>query len=135
MECDSCTTCCTLLVVPELNKAAGQECEHDSGIGCDIYEDRPDSCRALSCAYHMVDNANIAMRPDKSGVVFEKVFDDLMFGTVNPNGYKSDLLNGQVEFFLKEGINTVLAKNGVTKIFNLDGVDPESLMIRIKEIQ
>ena len=83
----------------------------------------------------MVDNANIAMRPDNSGVVFEKVFDDLMFGTVNPEGHKTNLINGQVNAFLKEGINTILARSGVTTTYHLDGVDPTSLMIRIKELQ
>lgn len=135
MECGECTACCTLLLVPELNKAAGEPCVHLTPKGCSIYEDRPQSCRDLSCAYHMVDNANVAMRPDNSGVVFEKVFDDLMFGTVNPKGKPAPYVQGQIRAFRDEGINTILAKSGVTTMFPLEGVDPTSLMTRLQAVQ
>jgi hypothetical protein len=133
MECGDCTACCTLLVVPELDKAAGTACSHCT-TKCEIYESRPQACRDLSCAYHQVKNANIRMRPDKCGVVFEKLEDDLMFGTVNPKHEDFSFMHGQINAFLKEGINVVLSNNGRSATYHLDNVDPISLLSRVHKI-
>lgn len=133
MECGECTLCCTLCVVEELDKAAGAACVH-CDTGCEIYEDRPQSCRDLRCAYYQMEKANIAMRPDNLGVVFEKLDDDLMFGSVNPEHKGFTHMNGQIGFFLKEGINTVLMNNGSPTVYHIDSVSPESLLKRVYEI-
>lgn len=130
MECDECNLCCTLCVVVELDKAAGTECIHCSN-NCDIYEDRPQSCRDLKCAYLQMNKVNVAMRPDNLGVVFEKLDDDLMFGTVNNKHKDFKHMNGQINAFLKEGINTVLSKDGIPLVYHLDNVTPESLLKRV----
>lgn len=74
------------------------------------------------------------MRPDNIGVVFEKLEDDLMFGTVNPYHDNFSHMNGQINAFLKEGINTVLSKNGNLIVYHLDNVLPESLLKRVHNI-
>ena len=133
MECGACSLCCTLCVVEELDKAAGAACEHCHD-GCSIYEDRPQSCRDLHCAYRQMENASELMRPDNLGVVFEKLDDDLMFGSVNPDHKDFRHMHGQIEYFLKEGINTVLMKNGSPTVFHGDSVSPETLLKRVYEI-
>lgn len=133
MECGDCTLCCTLCPIEELNKAAGVACDHCT-IGCSIYDDRPDACAEFSCAYHQMKSANVAMRPDKLGVVFEKLDDDLMFGSVNPEHEDFRHMHGQIGQFLKEGINVVLMKKGSPTVYHVDDVSPEGLLKRVYEI-
>ena len=81
-----------------------------------------------------MENASELMRPDNIGVVFEKLEDDLMFGSVNPKHEDFKHMNGQIEYFLKEGINTVLMKNGNPIVYHIDDVSPEVLLKRVYEI-
>lgn len=51
-QCGSCTMCCKLLAVKELEKPACQWCSHViQGKGCSIYETRPTACREFECAW------------------------------------------------------------------------------------
>jgi len=50
--CGSCTLCCKLFPVPELDKPAGRWCRHIAqGRGCGVHETRPDVCRAFWCQW------------------------------------------------------------------------------------
>lgn len=76
-SCGSCSMCCKVLGIPELDKPADKWCQHcDPGNdGCTIYEDRPPVCRTFECIW-LQDGKNIAPvfkdsdRPDKIGIVF-----------------------------------------------------------------
>lgn len=70
-SCDACTACCTAMDVPELAKPSGTRCPHLTAQGCDIYAERPASCRHFRCAWLARDSAlmTTALRPDRSGVV------------------------------------------------------------------
>ena len=51
--CGTCSLCCKLLRVRELNKPIDTACRHaapDRG-GCAIYSERPSSCRGFICAW------------------------------------------------------------------------------------
>lgn len=133
MDCGDCTLCCTTCAVDELDKPYNVVCNHCQN-GCTIYEFRPKTCREFSCAYHQTENTNVAMRPDILGVVFEKLADDLMFGSVIANRKDFTHLNGQIAHFLKNDINTVLVKSGVPLVYHVDGASPESLLKRVYEI-
>jgi hypothetical protein len=51
-SCGSCTLCCKLFPVPELQKPAGKWCRHIAqGRGCGIHETRPPVCRAFDCQW------------------------------------------------------------------------------------
>jgi hypothetical protein len=51
-SCGSCSLCCKVVAVAELDKPAGQWCIHAArGRGCQIHETRPPSCRAFFCAW------------------------------------------------------------------------------------
>jgi hypothetical protein len=51
-SCGSCSLCCKLLGIPELNKPMGQWCPHClKGSGCGIYDTRPSPCRTFSCGW------------------------------------------------------------------------------------
>ena len=51
--CGTCSLCCKLLGVRELNKPIDTACRHASpdGGGCSIYPHRPSSCRGFICAW------------------------------------------------------------------------------------
>jgi hypothetical protein len=68
--CGSCTVCCKLISVKELNKPAGTPCQHcNIGRGCAIYQDRPHSCRAWSCGWLVTPDMRDEYRPDRCGFV------------------------------------------------------------------
>ena len=53
-SCGTCTLCCKVLTVDEINKPNGQWCPHCvQGRGCTIYADRPNECRRFQCGYLM----------------------------------------------------------------------------------
>jgi hypothetical protein len=59
--CGSCSLCCKLLKIPELNnKPAGVWCPHckPGKGGCQIYPNRPDVCRKFACRW-LVDHRTI----------------------------------------------------------------------------
>lgn len=73
-RCGSCSMCCKLMGIKELNKPAGEWCQHVcKGKGCSIYEDRPLSCVEYKCLWLMSQDEEfkwpIEARPDKSKVV------------------------------------------------------------------
>ncbi len=50
--CGTCTMCCKLLPIPELEKPRQTWCRHcDKARGCTIYETRPEGCAKYLCAY------------------------------------------------------------------------------------
>jgi len=133
MECGSCTLCCTLLNIPWMNSQAGDTCKY-CDKGCIIQDTKDDRCREFDCAYTQMSNVSEQMRPDNFGVIFEKLNDDLMFGTVNPKHKDFKYMNGQINAFLEEGINTVLSKSGIPVVFHTNNVTPESLLKRVHKI-
>lgn len=50
-NCGMCRECCIVLDVDALQKPENRPCEHLCGGGCAIYDRRPDSCRAFTCAW------------------------------------------------------------------------------------
>jgi len=130
MECGECTLCCTLLDIPWMDSKAGEPCKF-CDKGCTIHETKDERCSEYMCAYNQAEIASQKMRPDNCGVIFEKLEDDLMFGTINPEHKDFSFMSGQIDSFLKEGINVVVSKNGKSTTYHLDDVAPESLLTRI----
>lgn len=73
-SCDGCTVCCKVLKIRELDKPANTWCaDCKIGIGCGIYETRPESCRVYECIWLQTQSLDkpiaAALRPDRSRVV------------------------------------------------------------------
>jgi len=50
--CGSCSLCCKVLQIDELQKPVGQWCPNCAvGRGCKIYQTRPSECRTFHCAW------------------------------------------------------------------------------------
>src|SRR3989344_4739888 len=68
-SCFGCSACCEALIIHEIKKPAHQPCPNCStGVACDIYQDRYNSCRGFGCFWLHGSGAEND-RPDKSGVV------------------------------------------------------------------
>lgn len=69
-ECGTCTLCCKVMGILELDKPKGVWCEHVlQGRGCGIYADRPHSCRVFSCLWLLEPTLGEEWKPEKSKLV------------------------------------------------------------------
>lgn len=107
MTCGECTLCCTLCEVKDINKPAGEPCKHCAS-NCVIYDARPQGCRDFTCAYAQMEEVNILMRPDKCGVVFEKMSESQVLGMVDPDRDEYPHVKGQIEAFRSQGYEVIL---------------------------
>jgi hypothetical protein len=111
MECGDCTACCTLSVVPELNKKAGQHCKYCVNNRCEIYGNHPQVCKDFECAFFQ-GGTNIKLRPDKCGIMFSKKNERIFSGILVPDTKVTDLAKGQIVSFKVQGYSVVLLKIG-----------------------
>ena len=66
-KCEDCNLCCKLPQIndPAFSKPSYQWCEHcEPGIQCNIYNDRPLTCKTFECIWL---NADVGPRPKKAG--------------------------------------------------------------------
>ena len=70
-SCGTCSLCCTVLRVDELDKRAGDDCLHQRGEnGCGIYESRPAICRSYQCLWRQ-GGLEDDERPDATGGIVD----------------------------------------------------------------
>jgi hypothetical protein len=70
--CGTCTLCCKLLIVPELNKPRGSWCaDCRIGVGCGRYETRPPTCRQFHCGWLHVPELSDAWFPARAKFVLD----------------------------------------------------------------
>jgi hypothetical protein len=69
-SCGSCTLCCKVLTIEELQKPAGIYCSHCKvGVGCGIYAERFDVCRNFMCAWTYSTTMGPELKPEVTHVV------------------------------------------------------------------
>jgi hypothetical protein len=89
-DCGTCTMCCKVMGVSELDKPKNTQCEHCAiGKGCKIYDDRPVSCKEFRCIWLQSQTLHAAMdlkmRPDKSKVILHTtVGEDVVVAKCDP---------------------------------------------------
>jgi hypothetical protein len=68
--CGSCSLCCKVLPIAQLDKPAGVWCAHFRvGVGCSIHGAHPSACRAFQCLWLNVPSMPDQLRPDRCKVV------------------------------------------------------------------
>ena len=69
--CGSCSLCCKLLRIEELDKPAGRWCAHCTAgrDGCNIYDTRPPSCRSFHCSWLINPELGAEWRPTTAKMV------------------------------------------------------------------
>jgi hypothetical protein len=76
-DCGDCTFCCKMMGVSEMDKPPGKWCSECAiGVGCKIYDERPDGCRMFACSWAMSEEFPEALRPDRCKVMFECPIED-----------------------------------------------------------
>lgn len=69
-QCGTCTLCCKVMRIDELESPAGQWCQHcDPGKGCGIHETRPPVCREFFCMWTYRKDIGPHWKPEKSKMV------------------------------------------------------------------
>jgi hypothetical protein len=71
--CGSCSLCCKLLRIEELDKPAGRWCSHCTvgRDGCKIYDTRPGSCRSFHCTWLIDPKLGAEWRPSAAKMVLQ----------------------------------------------------------------
>lgn len=110
MECDGCTICCDLLPVPVLNKASYIRCVHCKLSKCMIHDHKPDYCTSYDCMYSQSEKLPVSLRPDKCGIVFEKVNDKLILSIQHPDMQPTVMATNQANEFVKQGFSVAIKK-------------------------
>lgn len=89
-KCSACQLCCRLLPISSTGKARFTRCEHQRyGVGCAIYEVRPESCHIWSCRWLTRDGTEGMPRPDKCRFVIDPI-PDYVTGTDKDSGTTFD---------------------------------------------
>jgi hypothetical protein len=70
-SCGTCSMCCKLLKIPELEKEQDAWCRHCNGHGCSIYETRPQVCRNYACAWLTMPNIGDEWFPKTCGMLLD----------------------------------------------------------------
>jgi len=69
-SCGTCTLCCKVYAIRELNKPPGRWCVHaERSRGCTIYEKRPDTCRLFHCMWLLDARRAPEWKPEKAHFV------------------------------------------------------------------
>jgi len=69
-QCGTCTMCCKLIEVAELNKPQNVWCSHCApGKGCRVYDQRPADCRSFNCGWLVDTSLGESWRPDRAKFV------------------------------------------------------------------
>lgn len=68
--CGSCSLCCKVFKVVEVEKEAHEWCRHyAAGIGCSIHADRPKVCRGYQCLWTIDHSLGEEWQPSRCGFV------------------------------------------------------------------
>jgi hypothetical protein len=66
-SCGTCSLCCKVLRIPELDKAAGEWCRHcRPGRGCGIHAIRPFVCRGAYCEWMIAKGLGPEWKPERA---------------------------------------------------------------------
>jgi len=69
-ECGSCTLCCKVYHVAEIDKIAGKWCQHcKPGKGCGIHDALPEPCADFNCLWRTEETLAAEWKPDRARMV------------------------------------------------------------------
>ncbi|MFV0279458.1 MAG: hypothetical protein ACK5JM_01700 [Rhodoblastus sp.] len=109
-QCGTCNLCCKLYDTPVVESPAGVWCRHcQPGKGCDIWETRPDQCRAFFCNWIMLDWLGDEWKPDVAKFIFtlDRASGYLQFQVdpQNPEAWKREPYYSQIKTWAIEGLS------------------------------
>ena len=111
MECGKCHECCKLIQADGPDKGRLRMCSYcspEKEKGCAIYATRPEECRKYVCMWKQMPNVDTLLRPDLSGIMFDKITDNIVCGTQTVNAPLSDIAKRQVTDFINQGFSVAV---------------------------
>lgn len=87
-QCGTCTLCCKLMPVEEIDKKANTRCKHQTfAKGCKVYStpSMPSSCKMWNCRWIVSDDTADLPRPDRAHYVIDMVPDFITVGQHDAN--------------------------------------------------
>ena len=114
--CGECTLCCKLLETHDIPSEIGVYCHHCKD-GCTIYDERPKECRTYQCMWSQMETVSDELRPDKCGIIFDRISDDVIAARIEADRKLNGLLTAQVDYFNNEGFSVVIFRGREKKIF------------------
>lgn len=119
-DCGTCTYCCHVMKVKELNKPANTACTHCvEGSGCTIYNDRPASCRQYECLWFRSQQfdkpLSPGLRPDQCRVVIGTINNGneivLYTEPAHRNAWQEPAFSEALGLFVTRGIPVYVSEN------------------------
>jgi len=123
MECGDCTLCCTALPIPVVDSPAGETCKY-CDKGCTIWDSGiPDACKKFNCTYSLSPDADISLRPDNTGVIFERITTKIYLALVSVDIWKTAVVSHHIDNLIEQGISVVVSSyaEGLIKIYTALG--------------
>ncbi|MBL6938265.1 MAG: hypothetical protein ISS15_06670 [Alphaproteobacteria bacterium] len=126
-ECGACTVCCKVLAIkaPELKKLPEVLCTHcTAGVGCAIYNARPQVCRDWHCGWRYLAFLGDEWRPDRSGILIEAATADIPQEFPRRDGLKFVLRTGALNAVLWPALQSAIASlvdDGVPVLLGIPG--------------
>lgn len=116
-SCGSCTLCCQVLDIDELDKKAGVLCTNCVATGgCSIYARRPDVCREFECEWLSERDVAPVLKPDRIGtlLMIDPDTDEYLAvcDPTRPSAWRNPLLFRHLVAKAKAG-HVVVAKSGL----------------------
>jgi len=128
-ECGSCTLCCKVYHVPEIDKVAGKWCQHCApGKGCSIHKAAPAQCAAFNCLWRTEGTLAPAWKPERAKMVLS-VFpqNGFIYVQVDPGAPSAwrkqpyyDQLHRWAEASLQRGRHVIVFVNDVATLIMPD---------------
>jgi hypothetical protein len=128
-HCGTCTACCRVFAIVEIEKEAGKWCQHcDIGVGCKIYEQRPKPCSEFKCLWlqsqERPQKLGPELRPDRCKVVFSPTTDPSIMSAITmhgaPNAWDRKPARGLVDKMVKAGLKVVIGPPASTDKLMVD---------------
>lgn len=93
--CGTCSICCKIVAVSDLNKPAHQWCVHNvPKKGCGIWGKHPDVCKVWQCGWILMPQLDERWKPEKCGFIIRTRFriDQLVIDVdpTKPNSWRQE---------------------------------------------
>ena len=117
-KCGECTLCCKLLELHEIPSEIGVYCEKCIPCeGCTVHDNKPQECKDYQCMWTQMEHVSIDLRPDKCGIIFDRVASDVITARLEEGKMINDLLMGQINHFINEGFSVLIFRGREMKHF------------------
>jgi hypothetical protein len=141
--CGTCTLCCKVMAIEQLEKPAGEWCGHcDPGKRCRIYDNRPIECQAFNCLWLIDARLGEHWKPSIAGLVLTTSEDgiEIRCDPDRPEAWRREPYRSDIEKLAISGEQhdvTVLVISGADmtlvtpgREFHLGAVDADERIVR-----